>query len=64
MKNGVFDKEVYLNRLRLNRITPELFENIKRQELTHEQDETIDRVVCRCNGYGLCMRFRLPAMNS
>jgi peptidyl-prolyl cis-trans isomerase D len=34
MKNGLFDKEVYLNRLRLGRITPELFENAKRQELT------------------------------
>lgn len=34
MKNGVFDKEVYLNRLRLGRITPELFESVKRQELT------------------------------
>lgn len=34
MKNGVFSKEIYLNRLRLGRITPEAFENIKRQELT------------------------------
>jgi hypothetical protein len=34
MKNGLFDKGVYLNRLKLNRITPELFENLKRQELT------------------------------
>ena len=34
MKNGVFDKEVYLNRLKLGRMTPELFENLKRQELT------------------------------
>jgi peptidyl-prolyl cis-trans isomerase D len=34
MKNGVFDKEVYLNRLRLNRIAPEIFESAKRQELT------------------------------
>jgi parvulin-like peptidyl-prolyl isomerase len=33
MKNGVFDKDVYLNRLRLNRITPEEFERSKRQEL-------------------------------
>lgn len=33
MKNGMFDKEVYLNRLRLNRITPEAFERSKRQEL-------------------------------
>ena len=34
MKNGVFDKDVYLNRLRLNRITPEAYESLKRQELT------------------------------
>lgn len=34
MKNGSFDKDLYLNRLRLNRITPEAFENAKRQELT------------------------------
>jgi peptidyl-prolyl cis-trans isomerase D len=34
MKNGNFDKETYLNRLRLNRITPETYENLKRQELT------------------------------
>ena len=34
MKNGVFNKEVYLNRLRLGRMTPEVFENTKRQELT------------------------------
>jgi parvulin-like peptidyl-prolyl isomerase len=33
LKNGVFDKEVYLNRLRLNRITPEFFESEKRREL-------------------------------
>ena len=33
MKNGVFDKDVYLNRLRLNRITPEEFERSQRQEL-------------------------------
>ncbi|MBM4135480.1 MAG: hypothetical protein FJ241_01455 [Nitrospira sp.] len=33
MKNGNFDKETYLNRLRLNRITPETYENLKRQEL-------------------------------
>jgi len=34
MKNGSFDKDLYLNRLRLNRITPEAFESAKRQELT------------------------------
>lgn len=33
LKNGVFDKEVYLNRLKLNRISPEIFEGLKRQEL-------------------------------
>jgi len=34
MKNGVFDQGVYLHRLKLSRMTPELFENLKRQELT------------------------------
>jgi hypothetical protein len=34
MRDGVFDKDVYLNRLRLNRITPEEYESSKRQELT------------------------------
>jgi peptidyl-prolyl cis-trans isomerase D len=33
LKNGVFDTDVYVNRLRLNRITPEIFEASKRQEL-------------------------------
>lgn len=33
MKNGVFDKDIYLNRLRLNRTTPEAYEKSKRQEL-------------------------------
>lgn len=33
-RNGVFDKDIYLNRLRLSRITPEVFETLKRQELT------------------------------
>ena len=37
LKNGVFDRDVYINRLRLNRITPEVFENMKRQELTFEK---------------------------
>ena len=37
LKNGVFDRDVYINRLRLNRITPEIFENMKRQELTFEK---------------------------
>lgn len=34
MRNGVFDKTIYLNRLRLNRITVEEYENSKRRELT------------------------------
>jgi SurA N-terminal domain len=34
MRNGVFDKNVYLNRLKLMRITVEEYENAKRQELT------------------------------
>ncbi len=34
MKNGVFDKDVYVNRLRLNRITPEEFERSQNRELT------------------------------
>lgn len=34
MRDGVFDKDLYLNRLRLNRITVEEYENAKRQELT------------------------------
>ncbi|MBI5102368.1 MAG: SurA N-terminal domain-containing protein [Nitrospirae bacterium] len=32
-KNGSFDGEVYLNRLRLNRLSPEAYESAKRQEL-------------------------------
>jgi peptidyl-prolyl cis-trans isomerase D len=32
--DGVFDKEIYINRLRLNRLTPEAYESLKRQELT------------------------------
>jgi peptidyl-prolyl cis-trans isomerase D len=34
MRNGVFDKNVYLNRLKLMRITVAEYENAKRQELT------------------------------
>jgi hypothetical protein len=34
MKNGAFDKDIYLNRLRLMRITPEAYESSQRQELT------------------------------
>jgi hypothetical protein len=37
LQNGAFSKDVYLNRLRLNRITPEVFESMKRQELTIEK---------------------------
>ncbi len=33
MRNGFFDKSVYLNRLKLSRLTPEYFESMKRQEL-------------------------------
>ena len=33
MKNGSFDSEVYQNRLRLMRLTPETYENAKREEL-------------------------------
>jgi len=33
-RDGTFDRDVYLRTLQLNRITPELFENAKRQELT------------------------------
>jgi hypothetical protein len=36
-KNGVFNRDMYLNRLKLNRLTPEVFENFKRQELTIEK---------------------------
>ncbi|MBI4686003.1 MAG: SurA N-terminal domain-containing protein [Nitrospirae bacterium] len=34
IRNGAFDREIYLRALQLNRITPEFFENTKRQELT------------------------------
>lgn len=34
MRNGVFDREVYLRTLQLNRLSPETFENAKRRELT------------------------------
>ena len=37
MKDGIFNRGVYLNRLRLNRISPEVFENLKRQDLTLEK---------------------------
>lgn len=33
-RNGTFDRDIYLRTLELNRITPEFFENVKRQELT------------------------------
>ena len=33
MKNGVFDNQVYQNTLRLSRITPEMYEAMKREEL-------------------------------
>jgi parvulin-like peptidyl-prolyl isomerase len=34
MRDGVFDMNVYQNRLRLERITPEIYEASKREELT------------------------------
>lgn len=34
MTNGAFDRDVYMNRLRLNRLTPETYESAKRQEMT------------------------------
>lgn len=34
MTNGAFDRDVYMNRLRLNRLTPEAYESAKRQEMT------------------------------
>jgi hypothetical protein len=37
MRNGAFDKELYVNRLRLNRTTPEIYENAKRRELTADK---------------------------
>jgi peptidyl-prolyl cis-trans isomerase D len=33
-KDGVFNKEIYLKRLQLSRLTPESYESMKRQELT------------------------------
>ncbi len=33
-RSGVFDRDIYLRTLELNRISPETFENAKRQELT------------------------------
>ena len=34
MKNGAFDRDIYQNRLRLNRLTPDVYESSKRQEMT------------------------------
>jgi hypothetical protein len=34
MNNGAFDRDMYINRLRLNRLTPEEFESATRQEIT------------------------------
>jgi hypothetical protein len=36
-KDGVFNRDIYLNRLKLSRITPEVFENFRRQDLTLEK---------------------------
>jgi hypothetical protein len=33
VKDGVFDNQIYLNTLRLTRLTPEIYESLKRQEL-------------------------------
>jgi parvulin-like peptidyl-prolyl isomerase len=37
MKDGAFDSGVYQNRLRLNRLTPETYEEAKREELAAER---------------------------
>lgn len=37
MKNGVFDSEVYRNRLKLSRLTPEAYEAAKREDLVIEK---------------------------
>ncbi len=37
MKDGVFNSDVYQNRLRLNRLSPEMYEAAKREELTVEK---------------------------
>jgi len=37
MKNGAFDSEVYNNRLKLSRLTPEAYETAKREDLTAEK---------------------------
>jgi hypothetical protein len=37
LKDGVFSRDVYLNRLRLSRISPDVYENLKRQDLTLEK---------------------------
>jgi hypothetical protein len=37
MKDGVFDNEIYQNRLRLNRLTPEAYEAAKREDLAVEK---------------------------
>lgn len=33
-RNGVFDRDIYMRILQINRITPEYFENVKRYDLT------------------------------
>jgi len=37
MKDGVFDSDIYQNRLRLNRLTPEAYEAAKREDLIVEK---------------------------
>jgi len=34
VRNGTFNKDIYVRTLQLNRMTPELFESLKRRELT------------------------------
>jgi len=33
MRNGVFDRDIYIRMLQINRLTPEYYENVKRYEL-------------------------------
>jgi hypothetical protein len=61
LKNGVFDRDVYVNRLRLNRITPEVFENMKRQELTSEKMRRL--VELSVDATALDIQLPLPSGN-
>lgn len=42
-KDGVFDREVYLRVLRLNRLTPEMFENQQREQILLEKLQQLVR---------------------